>query len=174
MIALQSLSTPALQSFISVEEHRKAKGRLVFVSHSGADAKRSGMSRTEKQRVFISHSARDADWARSFAQALKERGVRVWFDEFDVLPGESVRDALEDGLRGSDVLVALLDSESSSKPNLFFELGAAIGMGKKVVPIVPMGLDPGALPLDVRLRRYLIRQTPEQTAEELSNTLEAA
>ena len=72
------------------------------------------------------------------------------------------------------MLVALLDSESSSKPNLFFELGAAIGMGKKVVPIVPMGLDPGALPLDVRLRRYLIRQTPEQTAEELSNTLEAA
>jgi hypothetical protein len=132
------------------------------------------MSRTEKQRVFISHSARDADWARSFAQALKERGVRVWFDEFDVRPGESVRDALEDGLRGSDVLVALLDSESSSKPNLFFELGAAIGLGKKVVPIVPKGLDPGALPIDVRLRRYLIRQTPEQTAEELSNTLEAA
>jgi len=26
----------------------------------------------------------------------------------------------------------------------------------------------------VRLRRYLIRDTPEQTAEELSNTLQAA
>ena len=77
-------------------------------------------------------------------------------------------------LRSSDVLVALLDEESPSKPYLFFELGAAIGMGKKVVPIVPQGLDPSALPLDVRLRRYLIRNTPEQTAEELSNTLQAA
>jgi nucleoside 2-deoxyribosyltransferase len=98
----------------------------------------------------------------------------VWFDEFDVQPGESIRDALEAGLRSSDVLVALLDAESSSKPNLFFELGAAIGMGKRVVPIVPKGTAPGALPLDVRLRRYLIRDTPEQTAEQLSQTLQAA
>lgn len=128
----------------------------------------------KKRTVFISHSAQDADWARSFAQALKERGVTVWFDEFDVRPGESVRDALEAGLRGSDVLVALVDIESPSQPWLFFELGAAIGMGKKVVPIVPRALDPSALPLDVRLRRYLIRDTPEHTAEELSNTLQAA
>ena len=128
----------------------------------------------EKRRVFISHSARDAEWARSFAQALKERGVTVWFDEFDVRPGESVRDAIEAGLRSSDVLVALLDAEAPSKPNLFFELGAAIGMGKRVVPVVPRGLDPSILPLDVRLRRYLIRDTPEQTAEALSNTLQAA
>jgi TIR domain-containing protein len=127
-----------------------------------------------KRTVFISHSANDADWARSFAQALKQRGVTVWFDEFNVQPGESWREALETGLRSSDVLVALLDEQSSSRPNLFFELGAAIGMGKIVVPIVPQGLDPSALPLDVRLRRYLIRDTPEHTAKELSNTLQAA
>jgi len=126
------------------------------------------------EKVFISHSAGDAAWARSFAQALKQRGVAVWFDEFDVRPGESLRDALESGLRDSDVVVALVDAESPGKPNLFFELGAAIGMGKRFVPIVPKGMDPNALPLDVRLRRYLVRDTPEQTAEELSLTLEAA
>jgi hypothetical protein len=47
-------------------------------------------------------------------------------------------------------------------------------MGKKVVPIVPRGLDPSNLPLDVRLRRYLVRDSPEHTAEELSNALLAA
>jgi len=128
----------------------------------------------EKRTVFISHSARDADWARSFARALKERGVDVWFDEFDVRPGESLRDALEAGLRNSEVLVALVDAEAPSSPNLFFELGAAIGMGKRFVPIVPKDLDPKVLPLDFRLRRYLIRSTPEQTAEELSDSLRAA
>ena len=127
----------------------------------------------QERKVFISHSAKDADWARSFALALKQRGVSVWFDEF-VQPGESWRDALEAGLRSSDVLVALLDPESSSRANLFFELGAAIGMGKRVVSIVPKGMDPSAIPLDIRLRRYLIRDTPEMTAEELSNTLQAA
>ena len=132
------------------------------------------MTAMDNPKVFISHSALDADWARSFAQALKQRGVTVWFDEFDVHPGESLRDALESGLRGSDVFVALLDAEYPAKPALFFELGAAIGMGKRVVPIVPKGLDPSNLPLDVRLRRYLVRDSPEHTAEELSNALLAA
>jgi nucleoside 2-deoxyribosyltransferase len=132
------------------------------------------MTAMDKPRVFISHSALDVDWARSFAQALQERGVPVWFDEFDVHPGESIREALESGLRGSDVLVALLDPANPAKPALFFELGAAIGMGKRVVSIVPKGMDPGNLPLDVRLRRYLVRDSPEHTAEELSNALMAA
>jgi len=132
------------------------------------------MTDLREPKVFISHSAQDADWARSFAQALKQRGVAVWFDEFDVRPGDSFRDALESGLRSSDVFVALFDTEYSSKPNLYFELGAALGMGKRVVPIVPKGLDPSRLPLEIRLRRYLVRDSPEQTAEELSSTLLAA
>jgi len=132
------------------------------------------MTAMEKVRVFISHSAGDAEWARSFAQALKERGLDVWFDEFNVRPGESLRDALESGLRNSDVLVALLDPEHPSKPAMYFELGAAIGLGKRVVSIVPKDLDPTNLPLDVRLRRYLVRHSPQETAEELSNTLLAA
>lgn len=129
---------------------------------------------TLMRKVCISHTARDKEWARSFAKALKERGISVWLDELDVQPGESLREALESGFRNSDILVTLLDAEASAKPNLFFELGAAIGIGKRVVPIVPKGIDLDALPLDLRLPRYLVRDTPEQTAEELSATLRAA
>lgn len=88
--------------------------------------------------------------------------MAVWLDEFEIRPGESAREALEAGLRSSDVLVALLDAESSSKPGLFFELGAAIGMGKGVVPVVPKDHDPSTLP---RFRRSLIRDTLERMAE---------
>jgi hypothetical protein len=132
------------------------------------------MMAMDKPSVFISHSSLDKDWARSFAQALKQRGVTVWFDEFDVHPGESIREALETGLRGSDVIVALLDPEYPAKPNLFFELGAAIGMGKRFVPIVPRDMDLRKVPLDMRLRRYLVQDSPEHTAEELTNALLAA
>src|SRR5438445_291680 len=78
---------------------------------------------------------------------------------------------LEAGLRESDVLVALIDPSSSLKPNLFFELGAAIGMGKRVVPIVPREFDASKLPFELRTRRYLIRDSPEDTAEELAHAL---
>jgi TIR domain len=131
------------------------------------------MTRTEKPSVFISHSAHDADWARLFAQALQQRGVTVWIDDLDVRAGESLRDALESGLRGSDVLVALMDPEYPAKPNLFFEVGAAIGMGKRVVSILPKGVDPNNFS-DIGMRGYLIRDSPDRTAEELSNSLLAA
>ncbi|HVE70114.1 MAG TPA: toll/interleukin-1 receptor domain-containing protein [Thermoanaerobaculia bacterium] len=125
-------------------------------------------------QVFISYSHNDAVWAKSFAEALSKRGVDVWFDQFRVQPGESLRDALEDGLRSSDIVVTLIDSTSPSQPNLFFELGAAIGMGKRVVAIVPRGLSAAQLPPEIRLRRYLTRDSPEETAEELSHALTAA
>jgi len=55
---------------------------------------------------------------------FKERGVTVWIDDIDVRPGESLRGALESGVRGSDVLVSLVDPEYPAKPNLFFEIGS--------------------------------------------------
>ena len=127
-----------------------------------------------RHQVFISYSHKDADWARSFAEALSKRGLGVWFDEFRVRAGESLRDALESGLRSSDVFVALIDAEHPGKPNLFFELGAAIGMGKRVVAIVPKNFPATELPSELRLRRYLTRDSPEETAQELSESLTAA
>jgi TIR domain-containing protein len=126
------------------------------------------------KQVFISYSNADSEWAKSFAEALGQHGLRVWLDEFQIKAGESLGEALEVGLRQSDVLVALIDPQTSFRPNLYFELGAAIGMGKRVVPIVPRGLDNSQLPLELRIRRYLVRESPENTAEQLVDSLEAA
>jgi predicted nucleotide-binding protein len=127
-----------------------------------------------KLRVFISYSQNDAEWARSFADALTKRGVDVWFDKLRIRVGEPIREALESGLRSSDVFVTLVDPKFPGKPTLFFELGAAIGMGKRVVAIVPKDYPAAELPLELRLRQYLTRDSPEETAQELSESLTAA
>jgi len=127
-----------------------------------------------KPKVFISYGIGDADGARSFAEALKARGVGVWLDQFQIAAGESLREALETGLRESDFLVTLIAPEPSLQPALFFELGAAIGMGKCVVPIVARELDTSKLPFELRSRRYLLRDSPEHTAAELAQALAAA
>lgn len=95
-------------------------------------------------------------------------------DEFEIRLGDSFREALEAALRDSDVLVTLIEQDTLNTPNLFFELGAAIGMGRRVVAIVPKDLDPAQLPVELRRRRYLLRDTPQETAEELSHALTAA
>ena len=125
-------------------------------------------------KVFISYSRPDIEWTRSFAAALQQQGVPVWFDEFEIAPGESLREALESGLRQSDIFVTVLNPESPARPALFFELGAAIGMNKRVVAIVPKDFDVSQLPLEFRLRKYLLRDSPEETASELSQVLTAA
>ena len=127
-----------------------------------------------EHKVFISYSHVDTAWANSFAAALRERGVPVWFDKFEITPGESLREALESGLRESDVFVAILSRESQVSPALFFELGAAIGMNKRVVAIVPNDFDTTQIPVEFRLRKYLVRDSPEGTADELSQALHAA
>ena len=123
-----------------------------------------------KPRIFVSYSHKEADWAKEFAQALSRRGLQVWIDQLAVKAGESIREAIEKGLRESDIFVTLIDPNTLSSPSLFFELGAAIGMGKRVVAIVPEDFDPSQLPLPLRARRFLIKRAPEATAGELLGT----
>ncbi|MBI5474317.1 MAG: toll/interleukin-1 receptor domain-containing protein [Ignavibacteriae bacterium] len=124
------------------------------------------------QKVFISYSHPDEQWARSFAENLTKEGVEVWFDQFSVKPGASLSAAIEKGLRQSSVVVLVLNEENVERPNLFFELGAALGMNKVVIPIVSKGLEPGKLPLPLRMVRYLVRTSPKETAREVAAALE--
>lgn len=117
--------------------------------------------------VFISYSHEDRDWAREFADALKHLGLDPWFDQYRIRAGESLTEALEKGLRESDVIVLLISPESAKKPWVFLEVGAALGMGKKVLDIVPGDFDLSQLPLPLRLRKYRIKRSPQATAEEL-------
>lgn len=123
-----------------------------------------------KQKIFISHTrkAEDRDWARRLAQQLQERGFSVWLDDLEIRPGEQWQDKIEQGLRNSDVIVSLVDAEDVENPSLLFELGAALSLNKRLVPIVPEQVNPSQLPSSVRNRRYLLKLTPEKAAEELA------
>jgi hypothetical protein len=120
-------------------------------------------------QVYISHSHANADreWVRGFAESLKRYGVKVWLDELQIPAGESLRDAIEEGLRSSDIVVYIVTPESLKQPNLFFEIGAAVGMGKRLVAVLPRGLEPSVLPQPLRTRRFLFQESPEKTAKEL-------
>ena len=73
-----------------------------------------------KPRVFVSYSHKEAAWAKEFAQALSQRGLQVWIDQLAVQAGESIREAVEKGLRESDIFVTLIDPSTLSSPSLFF------------------------------------------------------
>ena len=55
--------------------------------------------------VFISHSFKDKAVVRPLAERLRADGLRVWFDEWEISPGDSISWRIEDGLEHSRVLV---------------------------------------------------------------------
>src|SRR6202035_2726303 len=56
--------------------------------------------------VFLSHAWTDGDHPRKIAEALKESGLRVWFDASEINDFASITRAVSEGLARSKALLA--------------------------------------------------------------------
>jgi formylglycine-generating enzyme required for sulfatase activity len=66
--------------------------------------------------VFISHAWEDKeDIARPLAEALRREGLRVWYDEFTLTLGDSLRRSIDRGLAQSRYGVVILSSNFFAK-----------------------------------------------------------
>jgi hypothetical protein len=62
--------------------------------------------------VFLSHSSKDKNIIRPLADRLKKDGVKVWFDEWEIRPGDSIPAKIEEGLEHSRVLVLCMSANA--------------------------------------------------------------
>ncbi len=62
--------------------------------------------------VFLSHSAKDEAVVRPLAERLRADGVKVWFDEWVLKPGDSIPAKIEEGLERSRVLVLCMSAHA--------------------------------------------------------------
>jgi len=62
--------------------------------------------------VFLSHSSKDKAVVRALAERLRNDGLRVWFDEWEIKPDDSIPSKLEDGLERSRVLVLCMSANA--------------------------------------------------------------
>ena len=89
--------------------------------------------------VFLSHSSKDKLVVRGVAERLRKDGLRVWFDEWEIRPGDSIPAKIEDGLERSRVLVlcmsahafgsdwAQLEAGTCGRGNLALRAAASVG-----------------------------------------------
>lgn len=125
----------------------------------------------EPEGIFISYSHSDTEWVREFVSELRQQGISSWFDEAELKPGMVFTDAIENAFRHSDTLIFVVSPDSIHSKWFNFELGAALGTGKRIVPVVPEDMDPAQLPHPLRIRKYLQRRSPRQTAEAFASAL---
>ena len=118
-------------------------------------------------RVFISYAGSDSLWAEALAASLRKKGAHPTLDQAHPQWGEAFERELERALRQSNLVVGLVAPENAENPYLNFELGAAMGMGKRLIGIVPHDFDQARLPLPLRRQADLVKGSPEQAAQQL-------
>lgn len=62
--------------------------------------------------VFLSHSSKDKAIVRDIAERLRKDGIKVWFDEWALRPGDSIPSKIEEGLELSRVLVLCMSANA--------------------------------------------------------------
>ena len=62
--------------------------------------------------VFLSHSSQDKPTVRAVAERLRDDGVRVWLDDWEIKAGDSIPAKIEEGLEHSHVLVLCMSANA--------------------------------------------------------------
>jgi hypothetical protein len=76
---------------------------------------------------FISHASEDKeDFVRSLAVKLNEQGLRIWYDEFELKVGDSLRRSIDKGLRNSRYGIVVLSTSFFNKNWPQYELDGLV------------------------------------------------
>ena len=65
-----------------------------------------------KYDVFLSHSSKDLDTVRAIAERLRDDGVRVWLDDWELRAGDNIPAKTEKGLENSRILVLCMSANA--------------------------------------------------------------
>jgi hypothetical protein len=98
--------------------------------------------------LFLSHASEDTAWCEALAERLRNDGVRVWFDKWELQPGDHLLARLNDGLKKSRKLVAVWSANyfRDDKVWTFAESfsqqhGDALSHDRPIIPVLMQDCD---------------------------------
>lgn len=123
--------------------------------------------------VFISHASEDkGEVVRPLAYALRENGLKVWYDEFELKIGDSLRRKIDIGLSKSRLGVVVLSKDFIKKGWTNYELDGIItkvNTGEQVVlPIWHNITKQEVIDFSPSLADKLARNTSNYTVNEIA------
>jgi hypothetical protein len=124
--------------------------------------------------VFICHAGEDkADVVRPLAHALRKLGVEVWFDEFELHIGDSLRRSIDRGLLGARFGVVVLSPSFFGKGWPNYELDGLVtrevaGDRQMILPVWHKVTRADVLGYSPSLADKLARSTADVPVEEIA------
>jgi hypothetical protein len=126
--------------------------------------------------VFISHATEDKETlVRPLALALQERGLRVWYDEFELKLGDSLRRKIDAGLAQSRFGVVVLSPAFFAKNWPQYELDGLVTRemtGQQVIlPLWHKLSKSEVIAQSPSLADKIARNTADATVEEIADEI---
>lgn len=107
--------------------------------------------------VFLSHNSKDKPAVRELAEALRARGLKVWLDEWELVPGQPWQEALEEIIETTRSSAVLVGKDGLGPWQDAEMRGCLSEFVERKLPVIPVLL-PGA-PEVPRLPFFLKRFT---------------
>lgn len=95
--------------------------------------------KNHKPRIFLSYADKDKLWARELALQLKNAGLRVWYPDGELYPGDNWPLANGKALESAQAMVVLVSPESAASEVILNDLSYALGSEKfrdKLIPVI--------------------------------------
>lgn len=112
--------------------------------------------------LFLCHHRADKDWVRNLATSIeterhKDRKLKVFFDEWDIRPGENIISKIDEGMKRSRFVGVVLSKSALSAEWPVMELSMAVckdPSGRKGT-VIPMWLGKCQVPAPLVIRNFL-------------------
>jgi len=86
--------------------------------------------------VFLSHSGRDTWLANTIAEKIRAAKIGVWIDQMSLAGGDTVIDAIIQGMKRADEAVVLVSNDSIRSQWVAVEIGIALALRKRIAPLL--------------------------------------
>lgn len=98
--------------------------------------------------LFISYSHEDRSFVEQLATDLKTKGLRVWYDQWELKVGNSLIEKISFGIKSQDFLIIVLSKSSVKSEWVRKELNAALikELQEKRVVILPVVIEDCDIP----------------------------
>src|SRR5574344_267817 len=122
----------------SIEEQKTKLRTLISINYSSSTPNEEDATEIFKQYdFFICHASEDKDdIIRDLADALVGKNIKVWYDEFELKIGDSLRKSIDKGLTNSKYGIVILSPSFIKKNWTEYELNGMVARemdGHKVI-----------------------------------------